>query len=832
MSKRQARSNKQRSSYLRRKPLPVLHKSGPASDSPRTASAETDQRVAQWISAGIDAIRAGRYADAQTHLQDAARAEPENPLVHNCLGITYRALGQPQEAIRSYERAFAAKPDYFEAYNNLGIVYEASGNHAAAANAYKKAIELKPDFAAAFNNLGNVLTKQGSYAEAAANLLEAQRLQPNFVAAINNRGLALRSLGRLSEAEESFRQVIRLQPGFAEAYVNLGNVFVTTNRLDQAEECFRLAVRSRPQFALAHGGLGSALLKQGRADEACRCYEKALEIDATFADASFGLGNACKELGRLTQAVSAYERAVAHQPQHAEAFNNLGNVLGMMGKIEEATRCFEKAVSAKPDYLVAHNNLGNLYRLQDRLEAAAVCYQRVLSNQPYHPLHQLRISSLCPTVFGSRDEMAHYLGKVRREWTSLAGACQYSSLDELIAVANEPPYNLQFFDENIRDVKQSYASIFQQRGAATPPIASKDRIHIGLVITKQHEIAFLRLIWDALKQMDADEFPLTILCTASAASKFRAAVRGRADVQPLAERTSDMVAAIRAANFDVLYYFEIGTDVLNYFLPFFRLAPVQCASWGIQVTSGIPNVDYYLSSRLVEPNDGQQHYSEQLVQADTLLAYQTPICVPENAKTRESFGFTADQHLYMCIQHLGKFHPDFDPILGELLRRDPRGRVVATTDRYGHGAQRLRERLLRTIPDVADRVVFLGKQSLPDYLSLLACGDVSIDAPHFSGVNTTYDALALDIPIVTMPSGFHRGRYTYGCYQRMEMMDCVASSREEYVDIATRLGMDEAYREWIRGKIQATKHLVFRDNMAVSEHERIFRELIEKARSQ
>jgi predicted O-linked N-acetylglucosamine transferase (SPINDLY family) len=234
---------------------------------------------------------------------------------------------------------------------------------------------------------------------------------------------------------------------------------------------------------------------------------------------------------------------------------------------------------------------------------------------------------------------------------------------------------------------------------------------------------------------------------------------------------------------------------------------------------------------LVEPDNAQQHYTEQLVQADTLLAYQTPVQLPDNAKTRASFGFSDDQHLYMCVQHLGKFHPDFDPLLGDILRRDLKGRVVVTEDRYGHGAKLLRERFSRTIPDVADRIVFLGRQSLPDYLSLLACGDVSIDAPHFSGVNTTYDALALNIPIVTMPSGFHRGRYTDGCYQRMEMMDCVASSQMEYVDIATRLGMDEAYRELIRGKIQAKKHHVFRDKTAVSEHERIFRELVEKARS-
>ena len=30
---------------------------------------------------------------------------------------------------------------------------------------------------------------------------------------------------------------------------------------------------------------------------------------------------------------------------------------------------------------------------------------------------------------------------------------------------------------------------------------------------------------------------------------------------------------------------------MNYFLPFARLAPVQCTGWGSTITSGVPAVD-------------------------------------------------------------------------------------------------------------------------------------------------------------------------------------------------------------------------------------------------
>ena len=223
-----------------------------------------------------------------------------------------------------------------------------------------------------------------------------------------------------------------------------------------------------------------------------------------------------------------------------------------------------------------------------------------------------------------------------------------------------------------------------------------------------------------------------------------------------------IVKTIREAQCDLIYYWEVGTDAINYFLPFFGLAPVQCTSWGVQVTSGIAQINYYLSSELVEPPDANNHYTETLLLAKTLLTYQYRTALPESVKKREDFGFSSNQHLYVCAQHLGKFHPDFDAIIAAILRRDNLGVMVITEDRYRHAAKQLRSRFARRMADVTERIVFLPRQSRPDYLSLMAAADVLLDPPYFGGVNTTYDGISLAKPIVTMPSRFHRGRYTYG----------------------------------------------------------------------
>ncbi len=49
-----------------------------------------------------------------------------------------------------------------------------------------------------------------------------------------------------------------------------------------------------------------------------------------------------------------------------------------------------------------------------------------------------------------------------------------------------------------------------------------------------------------------------------------------------------------------------------------RLAPVQCVTWGQPETTGMPTMDYFLSSALMEPPDGDAHYTERLVRLPQL----------------------------------------------------------------------------------------------------------------------------------------------------------------------------------------------------------------------
>lgn len=130
---------------------------------------------------------------AIAQLQQRLQQEPQNPLLHNQLGVILRQQKQFAEAIACYQQAIALKPDYAEVYNNLG----------------------------------NVLRDQQRLTEAIAQFQQAIAFNSRFPEAHTNLALALREQLQLEAAIVHCRQAILLQPDFAEAHFSLSLILLT-----------------------------------------------------------------------------------------------------------------------------------------------------------------------------------------------------------------------------------------------------------------------------------------------------------------------------------------------------------------------------------------------------------------------------------------------------------------------------------------------------------------------------------------------------------------------------------------------------------------------------
>ena len=108
------------------------------------------------------------------------------------------------------------------------------------------------------------------------------------------------------------------------------------------------------------------------------------------------------------------------------------------------------------------------------------------------------------------------------------------------------------------------------------------------------------------------------------------------------------------------------------------------------------------------------------------------------------------------------------------------------------------------------------------YLQLLTLADALLDSLHFGAGNSTYEALSLGIPVVTLPGAFMRGRVTAACYRAMGMEDLIATDAQAYVALALRLAQDPVWRARMSEKIHALSPVLFDNLAAVRELEAFF----------
>ncbi|MEE4355512.1 MAG: hypothetical protein V2I97_03535, partial [Desulfococcaceae bacterium] len=286
--------------------------------------------------------------------------------------------------------------------------------------------------------------------------------------------------------------------------------------------------------------------------------------------------------------------------------------------------------------------------------------------------------------------------------------------------------------------------------------------------------------------------------------------------------------AIAEQKLDILFYLDIGMDPLTYFLAYARLAPVQCVTWGHPVTTGIPNMDYFISAEMLEPEDAQIHYTEKLICFKKISTYYYRPKMPERPSGRENLKLPEDKNLYTCPQTLFKFHPDYDHVLKEILRKDPKSVLVLLEGKYPEWKDALKTRFLKNFPNAENRLIFLKFLPLADYLSLLMVSDAVMDPLYFGGGNSSYEAFSCGVPVVTWPGPYMRGRVTSAAYHQMEMKDCIADDFQSYVHKTLQLVHDREWKNFLQEKIHHQSCVLFEDKEVVTEFETFFETVINR----
>jgi predicted O-linked N-acetylglucosamine transferase (SPINDLY family) len=94
--------------------------------------------------------------------------------------------------------------------------------------------------------------------------------------------------------------------------------------------------------------------------------------------------------------------------------------------------------------------------------------------------------------------------------------------------------------------------------------------------------------------------------------------------------------------------------------------------------------------------------------------------------------------------------------------------------------------------------------------------DVFLDSAGWSGCNSTLESLAHDLPIVTLPGSYMRGRHSAAILQMMGVTETIAATLDDYVALAARLANAPDECQAISRRVADNKHKVYRDRACVT----------------
>jgi len=753
---------------------------------------------------------------ALTLLERAARLNPKHADAWFYLGEVQSAAGAFGEAAAAYQRATALAPQRDLAWFGLGQASEHLGRRKEARNAYDRAIAARPDFPEALNNLGALLRGDGAFGEAEAVLRGALAAAPGMpAAAINLAALQAEDRKDPISAAQTLREAVNANPDHLELRFQLGVAFGQLKRNADARAAYEAILERDPGHANALNNLGVLLFDAWLNEEAEGCYRRAIAAQPELFQAWSNLGNLLLRLDRMDDATAAFERALELQPGMEAAQNGLGMVLNERGDLLRAERVLREAVAAHPVAMKCCANLGIVLQRLGRLDEARAFYDRALALEPHPGLSIKRALMLSP-VMSSVEALDAERARFEADVDALRASDLTASEKELLEFP-ETCFFLAYHGRNDRDLLRKVADLFL---TVCPSLAytaphtllppGTGLMRVGVISRFLYSHAVGRFFGPVIEGLAADPAFEVILFTLGNHDDDQLRRLGSAchrHVQiPLAE-LAHARRMVEREHLDVLLYAEIGMDPFTYLLSFARLARVQCVLHGHSVTSGVPNQDYYVSSALIEPADGDAQYTERLVRLPSLPMYLEPPAMPARPRSRAELGLPADGTLYLCPMKLQKVHPSMDTAVAGILERDANAQVVFIED-HGNAAwhEQLRARLQSAVAPQEARVHFVPwRVHLGEFLELVLAADVVLDSFHHGGATTAHLCLACGRPMVTWVTDTSRSRFLAAYYALLDVDECMAASPEAYVEIALRLGTDRAWRESIAGRIRAAR---------------------------
>lgn len=596
----------------------------------------------------------------------------------------------------------------------------------------------------------------------------------------------------------------------ADALIASGGRAERGHRLGVACRRYRAATAVAPGYARAHLNLGAALEAAGDATGALGAYEAARAAEGENPFAHYNLGRLCHARGELEPAEAHLRRTLQAKPDFVDALIALANVLDARGDKPGAAAVLQQALALAPGHGGAWYNYGELLWRLERYDEAEVALRRTLEIEPrfipaWHLLaNMLRgLSRIADALEACAAARRLEPARFELETMELQALTTWDGISEEELFARHRAFGARL------------EAAFAAHSGPWPNDRNPERrLRVGFVSCdfNLHPVA-----WFALPLFERiDRSRLEVFCYSTAirpADDLTTKLRAAADTWRDAGALTDEALAdlVRGDAIDILVDLtgHTGATRLGVFAQ--QPAPVQASWLGYLGSTGLTRIQYRLTdARADPPGAADRLHTETLVRLPHSLWCYRPAHAESHAS--EPPGARAGYATFGSFNHAPKLSATARRLWAEILRRAPRSRLLLV----GVPDGRARRDLLMDFAAAGvegSRLTILPRVTFAEYLRQFDAVDLALDSMPYSGGTTTFDALWMGVPVLTLAGERSASRSAASIVGEIGLHDWVAATPEEYVRRALAHGAD-----WGRlAQLRATLRARLRDSPLMDE---------------
>jgi protein O-GlcNAc transferase len=716
-----------------------------------------------------------------------------------------------------------------------GLEHHRAGRLAEAVGDYAAVLALEPDNLDALNLRGLAEHQRGDNAAALALLGRAHALKPDFTPVLQHLADVQRAAGLLDAARTSFAKLAAIAPGWHGGHFGLGQVLDLQGERAAAARAYEAAVAAKGDFAPALFALGLARAALGDAGAGRRHMEAALALGPRTPEALHGVAVLRLADGDAAGAEAALHECLALAPAHDGGLNTLFDLMLARGRLDDADAVAARLAAAEPGSALALLAQGRLLHARGRLSPAIGALARAFlgfagaadpgAAAPFAALvaaardaAKAKLVALAggaapghPVTVDRLRAAAGSLGPLLLAFDDFAAARLLLDLAARLgsAEARQNRIAVELYDpeagpDSYAKVHASYARAVRQEAGPPPPRPARGpraTLRIGYLSSDFRTHPAARCLLPLFEHRDRARFEAYgySLCPAPDATtaRFVSLADGWRDV---AGRSDAAIArAIRDDRIDILVVYAGRFDRNRPTVALHAPAPVV-VSLGDCATSGLAETDFLFADAHLVPRASREPFVERVLRLPCQYVNPPPEISPPVVPRP-----TGMPPAFASFSNPAKLNGATLALWARLLAQVP-GSTLALGHHRAFDDPELAARVQAPFTaagvDPARLVFNRSPRDPAAHLAAYAEIDVALDPFPFNGSTTTFEALWMGVPVVTLEGATMVARWSTAILRRIGCGDLVAPDAAAYVETAAALAADPARRADLRATLR------------------------------